>query len=489
MTAKAQKDYIFYIRKLLLITVLLVLAILVLPNLSARAQVVKDVNFLPQTQVVATPKWQIPLDSEPGGVQIVDLDKNGTLEMVFSTEKSIYIVSKDGNIIKQIPISYTDTHTPPVIINMDKDPALEIVTGSGRSVGAWNMDGTQVPGWPRPVNREYVSAVMAGDLERDGVKDIIAVSYDYTGTSDLNVWNSKGEARSGFPRTFNYWPGTPALADLNSNGTQKIIFPTMLLGDRTGESKLYVIKPNGTNLPGFPFSANTSMGTASVADLNKDGKLEVIVSSGYTPHSLDYPLYVLNSDGTKYSNWNVKASDGSDQFSLGDFNNDGKIEVAMEHATAGGEAYVYDYSGKKMKGWPISLSSDWGGLQTPIIVDINGDNKADFISSSTTGKIFAGNLSGQLIPININTAPLMALHIGINDFYNNGKLEVAVLGSDYGKSYKLFFYALNSKFNPSTFLWKSERHDLRNSGRYTIVPGTLSTASDLQAFDEASSQE
>lgn len=460
-----------------LLKFILVLILLALPLFQASAQVVNQDLNIRSTNVVVIPKWQLALDSEAHTPQTADLDRDGKAEIIISTYKYIYIASYSGKIVSKIPIVSSENENPPVIVNMDSDKDLEIVSDDGKNVGAWNMDGTVVSGWPQKVDRDYVNAVMASDLEKDGKMDIIASAYDASGISQIYIWNSNGQKRAGWPKNFNYYSGTPALSDLNKDGKIEIVFPTRKLGNQAASSKLFVFKENGTLLPGWPITHPRDINVVSVGDLDGNGSLEILAGTGYALDFGGNKIRAFNKDGTPFGNWsNPLTNYNLTHISIGDINNNGKLEIAVDDAAGGGGfAKLLSYNGEILNGWPITISQIEDALQAPILVDITNDGKADFISPLGSGKIFAAERNGTRIPLDINIAPFFATHVLVNDFDRNGKLEMLVVGIDFNTNKsKMFMYSLSSNTNSSTFLWKSERHDLKNTGKYTKVPQTNS---------------
>lgn len=457
-----------------LIRFFIVLAIVIFPFFKANAQ----------EMPTATLKWQLDLDSWPYSPQAGDLNKDGSPEIVFSTDHFIYILSSGGKIIRKIPISFNENGNPPVLVNMDGDSDLEIVTANGNSVGAWNMDGSQVMGWPQRTNREYVNSVLAGDMEKDGKIDIVATAYDAVGFSQIYVWNNKGEKRPGWPKQFNFWPGVPALADLDHDKKLELIFPTKILGNQSLNTKLFVFRENGSLFPGWPIINSRDINVVSVGDLDNDGELEILAGTGYALDFGGNKILAFNRNGTKFGDWvGPETNYNLAEISLGDMNNDGKVEAAIDDAAGGGGyARILNYVGNPVnRNWPITISPELDALQTPILADITNDGKADFISPLTSGKIFAARVGGRVINLNIDISPLMALNILVNDFDKDGNLEILVLGTKDSVS-KAYMYGLDSIINYSSMQWISNRHDLRNSGKYVKVAQPVSSG--IQFFND-----
>jgi hypothetical protein len=69
--------------------------------------------------------------------------------------------------------------SPPIITDVDRDGANEIVFGCmDRNVYVIRADGSTATGWPKSVTNDIISAPAVGDIDHDGVNEVVVASKD-----------------------------------------------------------------------------------------------------------------------------------------------------------------------------------------------------------------------------------------------------------------------------------------------------------------------
>ncbi len=214
------------------------------------------------------------------------------------------------------------------------DLVASVSSGSGAAaiVLLGNGDGTfQSPvKYSTPVNGG--SFVAVGDINGDGNADF-AVLY----APDVYVFLGKGDGT--FGAAISSAVGTPAsglaLADLD--GDQKLDLVT-----GTTYSPGYISTALGNGDGTFQSVVTSATGVQeaqnlAVADVNGDGRPDVVASSQYAAQ-----LYVFlgNGDGSLQSPAPYTIASQSYGVALADFNNDGRVDVAASVATTTGQVSI-----------------------------------------------------------------------------------------------------------------------------------------------------
>src|SRR5207249_3340259 len=158
-----------------------------------------------------------------------------------------------------------------------------------------------------------------------------------------------------------------------------------------------------------------------VADFNRDGNLDFL-SSESTP-----TLFLFLGDGTGDFNRISTNINGANAFVVGDFNGDGKPDVATPMVTV----HLGDGTG----GFASGLYYQVEDTQDVKTADINGDGKLDLVTIGA-GKvsILLGNGDGTFG--SFTTFPgghsFGDQRMAIADFNGDGKPDIAELGADDG---------------------------------------------------------
>jgi len=148
-----------------------------------------------------------------------------------------------------------------------------------------------------------------------------------------------------------------------------------------------------------------------VGDINRDGKLEVIVLSG------DGEIYVWDIEGDILSGFPVLVGDIRSSPVLGDIDKDGYLEIIF---CGDNKIYAYNYNGTLVTNFPVILDrvESVGSISSaPILADLDGDERVEIIFGLEDGRIFALQGDGfrfPLFPLALN-GEIISSGIVLND--------------------------------------------------------------------------
>jgi len=329
---------------------------------------------------------------------------------------------------------------PIALADLDGDGKAEVLAGFGDRVTVFKGDGSILAGWPKSVvTGDNSSATVkgmpiAGDLDGDGSKEVIVATWE----GYIYVWGANGTLKSGWPRLITYtsdWGTGPAslslsLGDVDRNGVLDLVATDAL---QTG---VHVFKGNNTYLPGWPVATWTGIKTpATVADLNKDGKNEVVIGADGNPAQ----LVVLSAKGVALPGWPKTILSSSNESTgsypvVGDLDDDGDLEIAALACDGGGDdtlskVVIYQHNGQLLTSWPT------GAVQTGplVLADLDGDGSLDVLESlmkiDGAGGLYAWDRKGKLMPgwpqSNPGATPIFNAPIVV-DLEGDGRNEVIV---------------------------------------------------------------
>jgi len=304
--------------------------------------------------------------------------------------------------------------------------------------------GNYVPGWPRKIDRggwlSDTTPVLA-DLNGDEKLEIVIQSsssnyFENFGTIDetfLIILYSDGSNKTFiFPKANEGPPTiTPVVADLNNDGKLEVI-------SSFGYDGSLSIFDNNLNLIQSYLGRSVigkSIGSSPVvADLNNDGKLEVII---VTQNEYEGRfLHALKLDGSNvFPPINFQTEDeniyvtGQNNLAIGDIDKDGEKEIIISYE---GHLTVYNEDGTIQEGnWPKSfneISSE--GLIS--LADIDGDGYLEIFFGSYSGNLYGYKYNGALLEgweYKGVGAPLFSLIAG--DINNDGEIDLVGGTADY----------------------------------------------------------
>ncbi|MBD3235534.1 MAG: hypothetical protein GF330_02385 [Candidatus Eisenbacteria bacterium] len=326
------------------------------------------------------PGWPFYTDFGPfaANVCVGDIDpQNPGVEVLAPDWYRLHLLDASGQELAGWPLAIGVNYTP-AIEDMDGDGDLEIIAPSGNLVHALTAEFDELPGWP-VVAPETVGSVAVGDLDGDGEMEVIAGTLQGPVGPDpfeLYVWELDGTVKPGFPRaTSGVVKAPPAIGDLDRDGVREIVLPAY---DDSNDDFLYVWDATGNPEPGWPQRVGRArLSPPALADFDGDGDLEVVIGSGRVSAPLASGLLAFEHDGTPVSGFPVEIPEGAQINSspaVVDLDGDpARLEIIVKVTD---HIYAYHSDGSLVSGFPYELP-DFGATGTtspsPAVADMDGD--------------------------------------------------------------------------------------------------------------------
>ena len=383
----------------------------------------------------------------------------------------------------------------PKLADIDNDNKLEILIGSyDNKFHAYKTNGTEVSGFP-VITGGLIRSTAAVFLNPNGSRVIAFGSDD----GKLYAVDKNGANLQGFPvQTPKAIKSSPSITDLNNDGSKEIVV-------LSGDGKMYAYNFAGTLLPGFPVQVQNTednfgnliiVPSPAIADLDGNGSKEIIIGT------LDKQLKVLNSDGSVRFTKNLDSAVYSSPLIARVNSSTFRIIVT----TASGSIYIYDNAGNLVTSTNLgagfvsspvladldktgtpqlivatvtgdiyklnsqTLATMWmlpSGQQiyaSPVIADVDGDDYLDLVYGGQAGYIMPITRQGFMV----DTTTMAALQsfnswiistCAIGDIDRDGKVDIIAASMD--KKIKAFSLP-NTTVNTKVW-WGSFGNDLGNS--------------------------
>lgn len=341
--------------------------------------------------------------------QVIDLNHDGHPDIIVSGSQNytvpngvqVFLNDGNGNFMPGTVYGLTGSGAPGLLatvdFNGDGNPDILVGTPSGGyaegilSILLGNSDGTMQGA--RYLNQASLggSSAIAVDINGDGIPDIIEAGNIVTGGDQGGILvflgTGNGQYAPPVPYDTGVSPGRALVAgDFNGDGKIDIVVASLCFDSSCAQGGVSILLGNGdgTFQPSVIYATGAQYAySVAVGDFNGDGKLDVAVANQFS----SVGILLGNGDGTLQPV--VVTAAGSQNLSIAaaDFNGDGKTDIALDSYDPGAGAGSVQ----------ILLSGDNGALTlqasypsggsgnvegSVAVADVNGDGKFDIVAAN-----------------------------------------------------------------------------------------------------------
>ena len=166
------------------------------------------------------------------------------------------------------------------------------------------------------------------------------------------------------------------VADINKDGKKEVVYGDGQWG------KLHAVNPNNGQELWQLNNPEHGISSIAFADLDKDGSLDVMWGSGYSSSGPDY--FYIHDVLSKAKKWQSEDITGPFNFNtMADVDQDGDLDALVLSARSnsgynGGMLQAFDIQSKKRL-YSVLAANNWGSHVLAAAGDVDGDNKTDIV--------------------------------------------------------------------------------------------------------------
>ena len=281
--------------------------------------------------------------------------------------------------------------------DLDNDGYFDLVYGAGVTLAVIENDGTPFGDWPSANSlgsaSNPIADVALADFDHDGWEDIVSVT-EGAGINEVKLWQNPTmpftipwAVSNTLANSLSISITSVTVADLDVDG-----FTDLVIGGSDGEIRLWANPLTATapftNSWGAPFiaaSASAGITDLAVADIDRDGRMDIVAVAG------DTALMWRNPGNPFAASWTVSntlGSLGNEAVSmvLDDLDNDGWTDVAVGDAV--GNIILWrnplTLTAPFTTSWgsDVDVADGAGAVNDLFAADLDNDGDVDLLSAS-----------------------------------------------------------------------------------------------------------
>ncbi|HEX8291137.1 MAG TPA: FG-GAP-like repeat-containing protein, partial [Pyrinomonadaceae bacterium] len=311
--------------------------------------------------------------------------------------------------------------------------------GGSVSILLGKGDGTFLPETRLPAG-EVLAELLAGDFDADGRPDLALASTNRRDVS-VHLGNGDGAFKPRAAYEVNGGPVSMAAGDFNGDGKPDLVIIGTLNPDLLTQGpgmRVLLNRGDGTFDAGGFVMFGAAPRSVRAGDFNGDGKSDLALAY----ETAGVSVLPGNGNGTFGSpvNFDLGRPVGPRHAAPADFNNDGKLDLlAVDAAYSSANLHVLlgngDFTFRKASSFGGGSGSGGGFIDPLAFKDFNGDGKLDLIimpalSNQDGMGAYLGNGDGTFVAANAGFTGYGLRALSAGDFNNDGRPDAVLARSN-----------------------------------------------------------
>jgi FG-GAP-like repeat/Abnormal spindle-like microcephaly-assoc'd, ASPM-SPD-2-Hydin len=271
-----------------------------------------------------------------------DFNGDGTVDLAGSAAGYVYVFAGhgDGTFAGAAQYAADAAGGPIATADFNRDGKLDFATTNAALdtvAVVINGVGMDYPTGASP------AGIVVGDFNRDGKLDLAVANYQ-TNTISILLGNGDGTFRTGTDAITTEGPIAVAAADLNGDGKLDLIVATPGYTQTENDVTVLIGNGDGTFQAAQDYPVSGAPAAVTLGDFNNDGKADLAVANR---GSDALTILLGNGDGTFRPATDQSAAGALDAVAIGDFNRDGYLDVGGSYAGgSSASAFISQNSGQ-----------------------------------------------------------------------------------------------------------------------------------------------
>jgi hypothetical protein len=386
----------------------------------------------------------VPVGNNPASLAVGDLRGDGKVDLVvadagypnFGNVGDVEVLLGNGDGTFQAARTYAagDGASSVVVDDFTGDGILDLAVADAGGVPAGSSEGVYVllgngDGTFHPAHTfaaaTYPESVVAGDFTGDGILDLAVANR---GANNVSILPGNGDGTfqdaPSFPVSND--PQSVAVGDFTAGGILDLAVANKGTDPSNGSVSVLLGDGDGSFQAARNLDAGLGPVAVAVGDFNGDGKADLAVANGIygTVSAL-----LGNGDGSFQAPRTFAAGNGATSLAVGDFNGDGRLDLAVTNSTT---VSVLLGNGNGTFQAPVSYAVGTNPVSVAV-GDFRGDGHLDLVVANDdrtgppgTVSVLLGNGDGSFQTQRTFPARLGPRSVAAADFNGDGHLDLAV---------------------------------------------------------------